>query len=101
MMKVSRWSTFFRLVLIASLSVVAEAQDVKRRWEFMNQIRREKFDLVLPEVMRENQVDMWITVGREGYEEPLAVDFGDAYMGDIISFSPTEAASASSAPRSR
>ena len=78
-----RWRTLCCLALIGSLCGVAEAQEAKRRWEFMNQIRREKFDLVLPEVMRENQIDMWITVGREGFEEPLAIDFGDAYMGDI------------------
>jgi len=83
MMKVTRWFTFCCLALIASLSGTAAGQEAKRRWEFMNQIRREKFDLVLPEVMRENQVDMWITVGREGYDEPLAADFGGAYMGDI------------------
>lgn len=71
------------LVLITGLPV-ATAQEVKRRWEFMNQIRREKFDLVLPEVMRENGIDMWITVGREGYIEPMSTDLaGDAYMGDI------------------
>jgi hypothetical protein len=32
--------------------------------EWNNQIRREKFDLVLPEVMRKNQIDMWIQVMR-------------------------------------
>ncbi len=74
---------FVVLTLVALLPLDAQSQEAKRRWEFMNQIRREKFDLVLPEVMKENQVDMWITVGREGYEEPLARDLGDAYMGDI------------------
>jgi len=49
-MKVARWSTFYCLAVIASLSGTAEGQEAKRRWEFMNQIRRE-------------QVDMWITVG--------------------------------------
>ncbi len=32
--------------------------------EWNNQIRREKFDLVLPKVMRENNIDMWIHVMR-------------------------------------
>jgi len=32
--------------------------------EWNNQIRREKFDIVLPEVMRKNNVDMWIQVMR-------------------------------------
>ncbi len=77
------WRTLLCLALVGSLSGAVDAQEAKRRWEYANQIRREKFDLVLPEVMRENQVDMWITVGREGFAEPLATDFGDAYMGDL------------------
>jgi Xaa-Pro aminopeptidase len=81
-MKIIRWYTYLTLVLVTILPS-ANGQEAKRRWEFMNQIRREKFDLVLPEVMRENGIDMWLTVGREGYNEPMAVDLGDAYMGDI------------------
>lgn len=78
------------LSLIAGLALlgtglVADAANTKgeaqRRWEFMNQIRQEKFDLVLPEVMRENDVDMWITVNREGYDDPLTQDFGKGYTG--------------------
>jgi len=56
--------------------------EAQRRWEQMNQIRQDKFDLVLPEVMRENSVDMWITVNREGYDDPLTEDFGRGYTGD-------------------
>lgn len=69
------------LVLANSASAKGEAQ---RRWELMNQIRQEKFDLVLPEVMRENGVDMWITVNREGFEDPLTEDFGRGYVGYYI-----------------
>jgi Xaa-Pro aminopeptidase len=81
-MKVFSWSLFLLLAFV-TIFPLAYGQEAQRRWEYMNQIRREKFDLVLPEVMRENRIDMWITVGREGYEEPMAVDLGDAYMGDI------------------
>ena len=70
-------------VLIATLSPALFAEgEAQRRWELMNQIRQEKFDLVLPEVMRENGVEMWITVNREGYEDPLTEDFGKGYVGD-------------------
>lgn len=55
--------------------------EAQRRWELMNQIRQEKFDLILPEVMRENGVDMWITVNREGFDDPLTEDFGKGYTG--------------------
>ncbi|MEO1202998.1 MAG: M24 family metallopeptidase [Pseudomonadota bacterium] len=54
--------------------------EAQRRWEQMNQIRQDKFDLVLPEVMRENGVDMWITVNREGSDDPLTEDFGKGYV---------------------
>lgn len=53
----------------------------QQRWEMMNQIRKEKFDMVLPIVMRENNVSMWITVNREGYDDPLTHDFGKGYVG--------------------
>ncbi len=33
--------------------------------EWNNQIRRDKFDLVLPQVMKKNNIDMWIHVMRE------------------------------------
>jgi len=40
----------------------AQEEDELKEWN--NQIRREKFDLVLPEVMRKNRIDMWIHVMR-------------------------------------
>ena len=80
LMKVFRWYAFLSLALVTILPS-AYGQEAQRRWEHMNQIRREKFDLVLPEVMRENGIDMWITVGREGYEEPMAVDLGEQPIG--------------------
>lgn len=64
--------------LAADVHAKGEAQ---QRWELMNQIRQEKFDLVLPEVMRENRIDMWITVNREGFDDPLTEDFGKGYVG--------------------
>lgn len=55
--------------------------EARKRWDLMNQIRQEKFDLVLPEAMRENDIDMWITVNREGYNDPLSEDLGKGYTG--------------------
>ena len=66
------------LVFLTSITFGGEAQ---KRWELMNQIRQEKFDLILPEVMRENDIDMWITVNREGFDDPLTEDFGKGYVG--------------------
>lgn len=66
---------------LASGADVLAKGEARLRWERMNQIRKEKFDLVLPEVMRENGVDMWITVNREGFDDPLTEDFGKGYVG--------------------
>ncbi len=69
-------------LLCLAFTIQAGAKgEAQKRWELMNQIRLEKFDLVLPEVMRENDVDMWITVNREGFEDPLTEDFGKGYVG--------------------
>ena len=61
----------------------AEAQEARRRWERMGQMRREKFDVILPEVMRENDIDMWITVRKEGLDDPLTQDLGLGYVNPI------------------
>jgi hypothetical protein len=83
----ARISTAALLALMAALLAATPFTafgkgEAQRRWEMMNQIRKDKFDLVLPEVMRENGVDMWITVNREGYDDPLTEDFGKGYSGD-------------------
>ena len=62
------------------LATAPDAQEARRRWERMNQIRRDKFDLVLPEVMRENEIDMWITMAREANYPTLHPDFGHGYI---------------------
>jgi len=58
------------------------AQEARARWERMCQIRAEKFDLVLPEAMRNNDLDMWIVVMREGLLDPLWDALGRGYVGD-------------------
>ena len=49
----------------------------------MAQIRQEKFDLVLPEVMKENEIDMWIVMMKEGHLDPLYEDLGRGYVGSV------------------
>ena len=52
-----------------------------RRWRKLNQLRSDKFDLVLPEAMRENNIDMWIVTNREGNFDPLYTDMREGYVG--------------------
>jgi hypothetical protein len=61
----------------------ANAQEARRRWERMCQIRNDKFDLILPEVMRENGISMWITTVREGDYGPLYEDLGRGYPSSL------------------
>jgi len=71
-----------KAILIIALMLVhmmSLGQEAHRRWRKMNQIRNDKFKLVLPEVMRENNIDMWIVTNREGNYDPLWPDMGGGY----------------------
>lgn len=57
------------------------AQEARARWERMCQIRAEKFDLVLPTAMHDNDLDMWIVVMREGLLDPMWEALGRGYVG--------------------
>lgn len=47
--------------------------------EILRLIRNDKLDLVLPGAMRDNNVDMWIHVTRQGDPDPMAMQFGSTY----------------------
>ena len=81
-MQLFRIVTICLLVLLGLPKAPAEAQEARRRWERMNQIRTEKFDQILPEAMRENGIDMWITMIREANYGTLHLDFGQGYTGN-------------------
>ncbi len=77
------WRMLAALVLgalaLPLISPPAHAQEARRRWEVQRQIRLDKFDLVLPGVMRELGIDMWITAMREDHYDPLYEDLGRGY----------------------
>ncbi|HWP39096.1 MAG TPA: M24 family metallopeptidase [Gemmatimonadales bacterium] len=72
---------FATLTLSAAITVPASSQEARRRYERLCQMRHEKFDRILPEVMRENGADMWIIVMREGLLDPMWQDLGGGYVG--------------------
>ena len=76
--------TLAALVILAAASAAAplDGQEARRRWERMCQIRAEKFDLVLPGAMHDNDLDMWIVVMREGLLDPMWEALGRGYVGD-------------------
>ena len=55
--------------------------EARNRWARLCEMRREKFDRILPEAMRENGVDMWIVAMREGHHDPLWELLGRGYVG--------------------
>jgi Xaa-Pro aminopeptidase len=71
------------LLMLAVYCLTLNAQDHEsfRRWRKTNQMRLDKFDLVLPEVMRENKIDMWIIMCREGRFDPMYYELGEGYVG--------------------
>ncbi|SVB26063.1 uncharacterized protein METZ01_LOCUS178917, partial [marine metagenome] len=72
----------FALVILVTPTDI-QSQEARNRWERMAQIRREKFDLVLPQVMKENEIDMWIVMMKEGHLDPLYEDLGRGYVGSV------------------
>lgn len=77
---VRKYLFLFSLTALLQLSFLTKGQEVRRRWNNLNEIRREKFDLILPEVLRENNIDMWIIACREGIFDPLYKFLGEGYV---------------------
>jgi len=81
-----RKKTFFLglfMVVLGLLPSFLAAQKAKYWYDLLNVIRREKFDLVLPHALRDNQVDMWIHVIKRGDPDPLELDLGGS-MGYFV-----------------
>ena len=66
--------TFLCKLLVAQ-GLHAQRQELEAFPALMNLIRGEKFDVILPQVMEDNGIDMWIHVIRG--EDPLNFEFGD------------------------
>ena len=64
-------------LLAGLLFVSVLAGDYKDLQDIMSMIRHDKFDYVLPKAMRNNKIDMWITIDKGRGTEPLHMDFGD------------------------
>src|SRR5579863_2505212 len=60
-------------------STCAEAQEFRARQDRMCAMLKAKFDTILPKVMRENHIDMWIIGVREGAVDQNTAMFPPAY----------------------
>ncbi len=61
-------------MLFLTQELRAQLQEPEASRELMSLIRSEKFDLILPQAMRDNEIDMWIYVMRE--DDPLNFELG-------------------------
>jgi len=77
------WLSFLLILSAALAATPAPAQEAKRRWDELCQIRKDKLDHILPAAMRENGIDMWLVAMREGHMDPNAELLGGGYVGDI------------------
>jgi Xaa-Pro aminopeptidase len=59
-----------------------QAQEAKARWDTLNLIRQEKLDIILPQAMRDNNIDMWIIVNKYGRFDPLSRELGGVGASD-------------------
>lgn len=75
--------TLLALLLAVGVAAPSTAQEARRRWEMQRQIRLDKFEQVLPRVMRAHGIDMWIVAVKENHREPLWEDLGRGYVSGI------------------
>lgn len=64
------------IIFVFAFGINLNAQEARARHEILQSIRTEKFDWVLPDAMRDNDVDMWIHVMQDGHMDPLYMDLG-------------------------
>lgn len=69
---VSVWTANLGMAVPAT----AADDDFVSPWEFSCMIRNDKFDYVLPNAMRRNNIDMWIVFDHGRGSEPMMLDFG-------------------------
>ena len=76
------------LLLIINDNVLSQDYEVYYDWELSCTARKDKFDFILPKVMRRHNIDMWIIIDKGHGAEPLYRDFGPAtsYGNGIIIF---------------
>ena len=80
-MATTRMTAAVLLVLVTA--GLGEAQEARRRWEMQRQIRLDKFEQVLPVVMKHTGIDMWLVAVKENHTDPLWEDLGRGYVSGL------------------
>ena len=77
----SRITVFLIVVMFTAPIAYAQlpARTPETDAEALRLMRNDKLDVILPGAMRDNDVDMWIHVTRDGDPDPMARFFGRTY----------------------
>ena len=62
------------LILLITLSFNVKSQDIlslKERARVIEEIQKDRFDNLLPKLMEETGIDMWVIITREYNEDPV------------------------------
>ena len=59
------------LIFMTTFSLNSQILNEKERADKINQILKNRFDNVLPELMDKTEIDMWILISREYNEDPV------------------------------
>ena len=63
--------TIYLLVLLVTIPVTAQIRSERDRAILKNEILADRFDNLLPVLMDETQIDMWLVISREYNEDPV------------------------------
>ena len=63
-------------IIVSNAHAQSATVTSKQGGEIIHLIRKEKLDLILPDAMRDNNIDMWIHVTRDGDADPMEPHFG-------------------------
>ena len=74
MKKAKIFLTFFSMLILVQ-GLPAQNKELGADLELINLIRQEKFRVILPQAMQDNNIDMWIQVKRG--EDLLSFELGD------------------------
>ena len=70
---------FIILLVFAQLSFSQNILDLKSRADVIKDLQKDRLDNLLPDLMEETGIDMWVLITREYNEDPI-IKIGRAHV---------------------
>ena len=74
---------YFLCAIMLLLPIISSSQHIlpeKERARVVDEILGERFDLLLPQLMDDAGIDMWIVISREYNEDPVLTNHATCYL---------------------